>query len=98
VNTMVAYETMFIINTKLDEEATNAMIEKFKGIMTNMAGEIVKVDIWGKRRLAYEINDMSEGFYVLIDFNGDAALVNELDRVFKITEGILRHIIIRKDK
>lgn len=95
---MVAYETMFIINTTLDEEAKNAIIEKFKGIMTNMAGEIVKVDIWGKRRLAYEINDMSDGFYVLIDFNGEAALVEELDRVFKITDGILRHIIIRKDK
>ncbi len=93
---MVAYETMFIIKTTLDEEATNAVIEKFKGIMTNMAGEIAKVDIWGKRRLAYEIKDMSEGFYVLIDFNGDGELVKELDRVFKITDGILRHIILRK--
>ena len=60
-------------------------------------GTVESVDEWGKRRLAYEINDKTEGFYVLVDFKADADFPKELDRQYRITDGILRTIIIRKD-
>lgn len=90
------YETIFIVNPKLDEETTKATVERFKSLIeTN--GTIDEIDEWGKRRLAYEINDEREGYYVLIRFTSGTELPAELDRVYKITEGIMRSIIINKD-
>ena len=89
------YEVMYIIKT-MDEEATNAVISKFEALITNNGGTVEKIDRWGKKRLAYEINDCLEGFYCLVHFEAEAAVVTELDRVMKITDEILRHMIIRK--
>ncbi len=89
------YETIMIISTQNGEEATAAIIEKFKALITEH-GEIQTVDDWGKRRLAYEIMDESEGHYVLIDFTSDLEFPAELDRVYKITDGVLRSLIIAK--
>ena len=91
---MRKYETIFIQNPTLDEETVNANIEKFKGIIENGGGTIDNVDIWGKRKLAYEIKKVSEGYYTLVDFSADPELPKELDRVFRITDGIIRHIIV----
>lgn len=93
---MRAYEVMYIIRPELDEEQTTAVIEKFKNLIENNGGEIAKLDKWGKRKLAYEIKRSREGFYVLIEFNGEAEAVAELDRVFRITDEVLKHLIIRK--
>lgn len=95
---MKAYEMIFILKPELDEEATVAAVEKFTALIANNEGEIVSVDKWGKRRLAYEIDDRREGFYTLVNFNGEAATAKELERVFKITDEVLRYLITRKEE
>lgn len=95
---MNKYETLFILNPSLEEEALNANVEKFKGVIENGGGEVENVDLWGKRKLAYEINKVGEGFYVLINFKADSELPKELDRVFRITDGIIRHLIVNTEK
>ena len=88
---MNKYETIFILHPSLDEEACKANIEKFKGVIEN-------VDVWGKRKLAYEINKVNEGYYTLINFNADPKLPKELDRVFRITDTVIRHMIVKDEK
>ncbi len=85
-----SYETMFIINPQLSEEETKAIVEKFKTLIEEHAAEVSAVNEWGKRRLAYPINDLNEGYYVLISFKSGAEFVAELERVFNITDGIMR--------
>ena len=92
-----SYETIFIIDASLEEDSIKALTEKFTALISKN-GTLESVDEWGKRRLAYEIKDRTEGFYVLVDFKADADFPKELDRQYKITEGILRTIIIRKDE
>ena len=92
-----SYETIFIIDASLEEDAVKALQEKFTSLISNN-GTVETVDEWGKRRLAYEINDRTEGFYVLVDFKADPEFPKELDRQYRITDGILRTIIVRKDE
>lgn len=92
------YELMFIIRPDLEEEATEAVVEKFTGLVEKQGGELVKVDKWGKRRLAYEINKIREGFYVLVYFKGNAEVAAELERVLKISDEVIRHMVIRKEE
>ncbi|MDI6619118.1 MAG: 30S ribosomal protein S6 [Clostridiales bacterium] len=94
---MQKYETVFVLNPNLDEEATKANIEKIKGII-EQNGKVTNVDEWGKRRLAYEINDLTEGYYVLINFEANSDLPKELDRIFRITDTVIRHLIVNLDK
>jgi len=94
---MHSYETIFIIDAGLDEDATKAVIEKFTGLIAKN-GTVGTVDEWGKRRLAYEIDDKTEGYYVLVEFTSDADFPKELDRQYRINDSILRTIIIRKDE
>ncbi len=93
---MRQYEVMFIVKP-MEEEQTEAVIAKFENLITANGGTINKLDRWGKRRLAYEINDFVEGFYCLTLFTGEPAVVAELDRVLKITDEILRHMIVKTD-
>lgn len=95
---MRKYETIFILHPSLDEEAVKANVEKFKGVIENNGGEIENVDAWGKRKLAYEIQKVGEGHYTLINFNANPELLKELDRVFRITDSVIRHIIINSEK
>ena len=90
------YETIFIINSEMGEEATKGLVEKFKGLLETSA-QLENVDEWGKRKLAYPINDLTEGYYVLANFSADTEFPKELERIYKITDGILKFIIIRKD-
>ncbi len=92
-----SYETIFIIDGTLEEEAVKILQDKFTNLIA-ANGTIESVDEWGKRRLAYEIKDRTEGFYVLVDFKADAEFPKELERQYKITDGILRTIVIRKDE
>lgn len=90
------YELLYIIKPDLAEEQMAAVIEKFNGILTKEGAEVTGVDEWGKRKLAYEIDKKyREGFYVLVKFNGPSAAVDEADRLLKIDENILRHMITR---
>ncbi|MFD3155369.1 30S ribosomal protein S6 [Haloimpatiens sp. FM7330] len=94
---MRKYETIFILQPSLDDEAVNANIEKFKGIIENGGGQIENVDLWGKRKLAYEIKKVNEGIYVLINFTADSDLPKELDRNFRIADSVIRHIIVNPE-
>ena len=89
------YETIFIVNQTAGEEATAAAVEKFKTLISEN-GTIDKVEEWGSRRLAYPINDLTEGFYVFVTFSSDRAFPAELDRIYKINDSILRSIIVAK--
>ena len=95
---MRKYEVVFVLRPDLDEEKNTGVIEKFKTLIESHGGEVVKLDKWGKRRLAYEIKDLKEGFYVLIQMNADSKVATELSRVFKITDEVLRHMIVREDE
>jgi small subunit ribosomal protein S6 len=86
------YEVLYVVDPDLGEEATTAIVEKFKALI-EANGTIDEVDVWGKRKLAYIINDKSEGYYVLVKFSSAPAFPAELDRVFKITDGIMRSLI-----
>ena len=87
------YEALYILNPALDEESIAALVAKFKAVVE--AGDsAAQVEEWGKRRLAYPINDLPEGYYVLMNCECKPELPAELDRVFKITDGILRSIIV----
>ena len=92
-----SYETIFIIDGTLDEEGVKKLQDKFVDLIA-ANGTVETVDEWGKRRLAYEINDKTEGYYYLVDFTADGEFPKELDRQFRINENILRTIIIRKDE
>lgn len=91
------YEVVYIMDPALGEEAIAAMIEKFKALVETQ-GTVAAIDDWGKRRLAYPINDLNEGHYVLMTFTSAPELPAELDRVLKITEGVIRSMIICKDE
>lgn len=94
---MRKYEILFIVRS-LDEEATNAVIEKFSKLVTDNGGIIEKEDRWGKKRLAYDIKKESEGFYVIFYTKCEPACINECDRVMKITDEVLKHMIVRSDE
>lgn len=89
------YETIFVINPTLSEEDTEALVEKFKSLIGS-AGTLENIDVWGKRRLAYEIDDLNEGYYVLIEFSAKPDFLAELERIYGITDGIMRSIVVKK--
>ena len=93
---MSMYETMLITSATLDEAANAAVIDKFKNLI-EANGTIDAVEDWGKRRLAYPINKEFDGIYTLIHFTSGPEFPAELDRVYKITDGVLRSLIIAKD-
>lgn len=86
------YEVLYIINPNLAEDEAAALVEKFKA-MVEAEGTLTEVNEWGKRRLAYPIEDLNEGYYVLMTFESKPELPAELDRVMKITDGIMRCLI-----
>ena len=89
------YETVMVFSMKQGEDGIQALIEKFKALIEKHA-TLQSVDEWGKRKLAYLINKESEGYYVLMNFEAEAEFPAELDRIYKITDGIMRSLIIRK--
>lgn len=94
---MKNYEVLFILDPVMDDSEKDAMIERVKEII-NDGGEAGEVDIWGNRKLAYEINKKKDGFYVLIQFKANADMPKELDRRLRISDSIMRHIIVCKDE
>ena len=90
------YEVIYIMDPALGEENISALVEKFKTLVET-DGTVTEVNDWGKRRLAYPINDLNDGHYVLMTFTAAPDLPKELDRVMKITDGIMRSMIVCKD-
>lgn len=91
------YETLFIINPDLSEEETASVVEKFSAILTDRGSNLVKVDQWGRRRLAYEVKKFNKGFYVLFEYGATPEAVAEMERIFKIDERIIRYLTVKKD-
>jgi small subunit ribosomal protein S6 len=93
------YEVVTIYNPGLEnDEAYDAQIERFSTLVTEHGGEVVNIDKWGRRRLAYEINGLTEGYYVVMTFNAEPAVAAELERVLKITDTVVRHLVILLDE
>ena len=88
------YETIFIVNPNLNEEETAEVVAKFRTLIEENA-TIDKVDEWGKRKLAYEINDEAEGHYVIFNFDSEPAFPAEFERVAGITDGVLRTLVVK---
>ena len=95
---MRKYEIMYIIRPNIEDEAKKALIERFSGILTGNGAEISETKDWGKRRLAYEINDFRDGYYQILQVNAEPAAVDEFSRLAKISEDIIRHIVIKNEK
>ena len=89
------YELVYIIDPDVDEEARKALIERFGAMIENNGGSVEKTDEWGKRHLAYPINDKVEGYYVLVNFSADPSVPKEIERNLGITESIMRYLVIR---
>ena len=94
-NVINKYETIFVIDASLSEEEITAISDKFTALIA-ANGTTESVDVWGKRRLAYPIDYKTEGYYVLVNFSSEAEFIAELERVYNITDGVLRTIVIRK--
>ena len=92
------YELMVIINPDLDERNVSKLVEKYMETVTNEKGTVDKTDIWGRRKLAYEINGKTEGFYAVVEYTADPATSDELDRLLNLNEDVIRTKILRKDK
>ncbi|HKM39920.1 MAG TPA: 30S ribosomal protein S6 [bacterium] len=92
---MASYELMYLLVPDLEDEDYEAANARYSDLIVESGGKINKVDVWGKRRLAYEIKERREGYYSLIYFEAPAEAVKELDRVLRITENVLRHLIVR---
>lgn len=94
---MTSYETLFIVHPSLSEEDVKAIIEKVKAVIEE-AGTVTEIEEWGKKRLAYEIQKVRDGYYTLIKFKSEPKVLEELNHIFRITENVLRGIIIKKEK
>ena len=95
---MTNYETLFIINPGIAEEEIASAIEKIKGTIETGGGNVVEIAEWGRKKLAYEIQKLREGYYVLVKFQAEPAVLEELNHIFRITETILRGIIVKQEK
>ncbi len=93
---MRKYELMYIVRPNIEEEAKTALVARFEEILTSNGAEIVEKKDWGKRRLAYEINDFREGFYQIVKVNADSKAIDEYTRLANISEDIIRHIAVRE--
>ena len=94
---MNKYETIFIINPSVEDAGVKALITKFSDLI-NSDGKVESVEEMGKRKLAYEIKKNSEGIYVLINFEANPTLIKELERVYRITDEVIKFIVVRKDE
>lgn len=94
---MREYELMYIIQPSIEEDAKKALVQRFDEILTSNGAEIIESKEWGKRRLAYEINDLREGFYQIVKVNAGSEAINEYTRLANINEDIIRHIAVRKE-
>ncbi len=91
------YETTFVLKPDLEDEEKQTILQRVKDAISDHDGEVTEVDAWGKKQLAYEINDYRSGDYTILEFNAKTTVVNELERIFKIMDGVLRYLVVRND-
>ncbi len=95
---MKAYELLFFVDPAIEEEAREALMARIESTITGQSGVIDSIEPWGKRKLAYEINKLQDGDYTLINFHADPTSIAELDRVLRITDAVVRFMVVRKDQ
>lgn len=96
---MRTYEVMYVVRPNIEDEARKAVVERFKGILSSNGSEIIEEKDWGKRRLAYEIQDFTEGFYNIVRVKSENnEAISEFDRLAKISDDIIRHIVVREEE
>lgn len=91
------YEALYIVDPETSDEDITTITEKYKGVVEEQGGEVEAISRWDKRRLAYDVKGRGEGIYVLMNFKGESKVEAELDRVMRISEDVLRHLICRRD-
>ena len=89
------YEVMVIVDPRLDDAKVQETLDKVVSVVTDRGGEATKVDNWGRRKLAYEMDHLNEGYYAVIDFEAEPAAMDELDRVARLSDELMRHKIVR---
>ena len=94
---MNKYELVYILKPDVEEEERDQLLEKFRGIIET-DGTVENVDEWGNRKLAYEIDKITEGYYVLINFSSGTEVINELDRNLRIVDEVIRHLIVKTEE
>lgn len=94
---MKAYELLFFVDPAIEDDAREALLARVESTITGQDGVIDSVDPWGKRKLAYEVNSLQDGDYTLVNFHADPTSIAELDRVLRITDAVVRFIVVRKD-
>lgn len=94
---MRKYESLIIMNPELEKEKIKELSEKFQELIKKNSGEVENVDEWGKRKLAYPVENLTDGFYVLFNFKSEPHGIEELERVLKITDGILKYLILKEE-
>ena len=94
---MNKYELALVVSAKIEDDARAAVVEKAKDYITRLGGTITNVDEWGKKRLAYEIQKMREGFYYFIQFEADTACPAEVERHIRIMDNVLRYLVVKKE-
>ncbi len=92
------YELMLILDPRLEESAIQGTVDRFLGVVKERGGEVAKVDTWGRKRFAFEIKHLEEGFYVVADLDTDPATVAELDRQMRLADELVRHKFVRPGK
>ena len=94
---MNKYELALVVNAKIEDEAREAVVEKAKNYVTRDCGTVTEVEEWGKKRLAYEVQKMREGFYYFIQFEADATCPAEVERHVRIMDNVLRYLVVKKE-
>lgn len=92
------YETLYIIHPDVPEEEVETMARQLESLVTDGGGEVVKGEIWGKRRLAYKVGKCGDGYFVLLRFKGAPALVQRIESHFRLTDGVIRHLLLHFDE
>ncbi len=90
------YEALYIINPQLEDEAIKGIVERFKNLVESQA-QLVSIDVWGIRKLSYPIEKINEGYYVLMEFSAEPDFPQELERVFRITDGVMKYLIVKQE-
>ena len=94
---MSKYELALVVNAKIEDEAREAVVEKAKGYVARYGGTVTEVEEWGKKRLAYEVQKMREGFYYFIQFEADATCPAEVERLVRIMDNVMRYFVVKKE-
>jgi small subunit ribosomal protein S6 len=95
---MNIYENIIIMNAAISDEEAEAAVTKIKDLVTSQGGEVLKVDVWGRRKLAYEIKKQKKGLYVLLIFKAPAATVKKLEDFYKVSDVVLKYMVVKLEK